>query len=139
MLNRVEYQGRFVRDPEVRETQSGVKFCQFTIAWSEKYKENETRCFLRCTAWRATAEMIGKYFQKGKECIVEGRLQTDEYNDKDGNKRSSTVCAVDRIHFCGTKSDAVQTANTSHTAAANDGLDGFMNIPDGINEELPFV
>lgn len=139
MLNRVEYQGRFVRDPEVRETQSGVKFCQFTIAWSEKYKENETRCFLRCTAWRATAEMIGKYFQKGKECIVEGRLQTDEYNDKDGNKRSSTVCAVDRIHFCGTKSDAVQTAGTSHTAATNDGLDGFMNIPDGINEELPFV
>lgn len=139
MLNRVEYQGRFVRDPEVRETQSGVKFCQFTIAWSEKYKENETRCFLRCTAWSATAEMIGKYFQKGKECIVEGRLQTDEYNDKDGNKRSSTVCAVDRIHFCGTKSDAVQTAGTSHTAATNDGLDGFMNIPDGINEELPFV
>lgn len=139
MLNRVEYQGRFVRDPEVRETQSGVKFCQFTIAWSEKYKENETRCFLRCTAWRATAEMIGKYFQKGKECIVEGRLQTDEYNDKDGNKRSSTVCAVDRIHFCGTKSDAVQTAGTSHTAATNDGLDGFMNIHDGINEELPFV
>lgn len=139
MLNRVEYQGRFVRDPEVRETQSGVKFCQFTIAWSEKYKENETRCFLRCTAWRATAEMIGKYFQKGKECIVEGRLQTDEYNDKDGNKRSSTVCAVDRIHFCGTKSDAGQTASTSRTSAANDGLDGFMNIPDGINEELPFV
>lgn len=143
MLNKVEFQGRFVRDPEVKETQSGVKYCQFTVAWSEKYKENETKCFLRCTAWRATAEMIGKHFQKGKECIVEGRLQTDEYTDKDGNKKSSTVCAVDRIHFCGSKSESSsgtsQTTSTGQTADTSDNLDGFMNIPDGIDEELPFA
>ena len=60
MENTVILQGRFVKDPEVKQTASGVSYTEFTVAWSEKYKEIETKCFLRCKAWRSTADFIGK-------------------------------------------------------------------------------
>ena len=62
MVNKLIYQGRLTADPELKRTQSDVSNMEFTIAWSEKYKESETKCFLRCKAWRNTAEFIDKYF-----------------------------------------------------------------------------
>ena len=76
MLNKLLYQGRLVADPEVKQTQRGVSFLEITIAWSEKYKETETSCFMRCKAWRNTAEFIGKWFRKGQEILIEGHMLT---------------------------------------------------------------
>ena len=104
MINKMILQGRLTADPELRQTQSGISVCSFTVAWSEKRNEIETKCFLRCTAWRGTAEFLSQYFSKGKEIVVEGKLNTREWEDADGNKRSSIELAVDTIHFCGSKS-----------------------------------
>ena len=134
MVNKVILQGRLVRDIEVKQTQSGVSFTEFTVAWSEKYKEAETRCFLRCKAWRQTAEFLGKYFHQGSEIVVEGQMVTEEW-EKDNQKQSRTICNVEKVNFCGSKSDNKQ--NTQQ-AAQKKSDDGFMNIPDGADEELPF-
>lgn len=105
MLNHMILQGRLVRDPEMRTTQSGSSVVSFTVAWSEKYKETEKQLFLDCTAWSGTAELVSKYFAKGKEIAVEGKLYTEKWEDKEGNKRSSIKMNVERVHFCGSKSD----------------------------------
>lgn len=113
MVNSTVLQGRLTADPELRKTSSDVSYCSFTVAWSEKYKEIETKCFLRCKAWRQTAEFLKKYFSKGQEIVVEGRLNTEEWEDKDGNKKSNTILSVMQINFCGPKVDrlAISTEN----------------------------
>lgn len=113
MLNKVVFQGRFTADPELKQTQSGVSYCKFTAAWSEKYKEVETQCFLECSSWRQNAEFISKYFKKGDQVIVEGRLVTNKWQDKDGNNRTTIVCEVDKCHFCGSKSGSQDAENNS--------------------------
>ena len=104
MLNKIAYQGRLTADVELKQTQSGVSFTEFTIAWSEKYKETETKCFLRCKAWRHTAEFLSNYFKKGSELLIDGRLITEQW-EKDGQPQSRTICEVKEVHFCGSKSN----------------------------------
>lgn len=106
MINRTILQGRLCADPEMRRTNNGTAVCSFRVAWSETVKDRETKLFLNCVAWQGTAEMICKYFCKGKELAVEGRLSTREYDDRDGNRRSVTEMTVDRVHFCGKNEDA---------------------------------
>lgn len=113
MINRTVLQGRLVRDVELRTTQSGISVASFTVAWSEKYKETETKCFLPCTAWRQTGEFVSKYFTKGQEINVTGKLQTREWEDKEGNKRSTIELVVDEAAFCGSKSDGAHSAHES--------------------------
>ena len=109
MINRTILQGRLCADPEMRRTNNGTAVCSFRVAWSETIKDRETKLFLNCVAWQGTAEMICKYFRKGKELAVEGRLSTREYDDRDGNRRSVTEMTVDRVHFCGKNEDAQGT------------------------------
>ena len=109
MINRTILQGRLCADPEMRRTNNGTAVCSFRVAWSETIKDRETKLFLNCVAWQGTAEMICKYFRKGKELAVEGRLSTREYDDRDGNRRSVTEMTVDRVHFCGKNEDAQVT------------------------------
>ena len=109
MVNRTILQGRLCADPEMRRTNNGTAVCSFRGAWSETIKDRETKLFLNCVAWQGTAEMICKYFRKGKELAVEGRLSTREYDDRDGNRRSVTEMTVDRVHFCGKNEDAQGT------------------------------
>lgn len=135
MINKLIYQGRLTADPELKRTQSDVSNLEFTIAWSEKYKEAETKCFLRCKAWRNTAEFISNYFKKGQEIIIEGRMVTEQWEDGE-EKKSRTICVIDKAHFCGSKSDA-SPSGVSHSTSVP-GPDGFEPIPDGIDEELPF-
>ena len=138
MLNNATIQGRLVADAEMRSTQAGVSVCSFRVAWSEKYKETETKLFLSCTAWRATADLICKHFHKGKEIIVEGKLSTQEWTDKEGGKRSSVEMTVDRVHFCGSKSDGGQASEPTYQT----GYGGGVNVPgpDDVSDdgELPF-
>ena len=102
MINKTLYQGRLTRDIELKKTSSDIAYTEFSVAWSEKYKESETKCFLRCKAWRSTAEFLQKYFSKGQEIGIEGHLVTEEW-EKDGQKQSRTICQVDKVHFCGSK------------------------------------
>lgn len=128
MLNNVTFQGRVTRDIELKETTGGIKFVNFTLAWSDKYKETEIKCFIRCKAWRQTAEFIDKFFHtKGSEVLVEGRLETEEW-EKDGQKQSMVVLNVSKAHFCGKKADSAQPAADAPAA-------GFTPADD---EELPF-
>lgn len=128
-LNKLEYQGRLTRDVELKHTSSDIAFCEFTIAWSEKYKESETKCFLRCKAWRNTAETLSKYFHKGKEILIEGHMITEEW-EKDGEKQSRTICQIDKVHFIGKKEDG--------GSGSNPAPDDFANVPEEIDAELPF-
>lgn len=131
MVNRMILQGRLCADPEMRRTQSGTAVCSFRVAWSETIKDRETKLFLNCVAWQGTAEMICKYFRKGKELAVEGRLSTREYDDRDGNRRSVTEMTVDRVHFCGKDTDA------PGTFPRTDGKSQFVEM-DEDESDLPF-
>jgi single-strand DNA-binding protein len=128
MINRTIVQGRLCHDPELRTTQSGVSVCSFRIAWSEKYKETETTLFLQCTAWRGLGEFVAKYFRKGQEIVVEGKLSTRDWQDKDGNNRNTNELTIDNASFCGPK-------QTEQTAQNDAELPADMSITD---EELPF-
>lgn len=131
MLNKSILQGRLVREVEMRTIGSGVPVASFTVAWSEKYKETETKCFLPCTAWRTTAEFISKYFTKGQEICVEGSLSTREWQDKEGNKRSTIELTVDKAHFCGSKSSGADS--NGHSG------DNFTELePAATDGDLPF-
>lgn len=134
MVNKVIYQGRLTKDPELKQTQSGIDNLLFTVAWSEKYKEVEKKCFMLCRAWRQTATFINDYFRKGSQIVVEGHLEQEEW--KEDNK--PIVLIVDKAHFCGSKSDNADAPKKS-TQYGTGTDDGFMKIPDGVDdEELPF-
>lgn len=130
MINKTILQGRFTADPTV-EQKGGFDMTEFTIAWSETYKEKETKCFLRCKAWRSKATHVAKYFKKGQECVIEGRLETEQW-EKDGQKQSRIVLNLENIHFCGPKSKG------SAADSSNKPDDDFVNVPEDGKEELPF-
>ena len=133
-VNHVVFQGRNVRDLELKSTQSGIEYVNFDVAWSDKYKENEIQCFLPCKAWRQTATFLDKYFHgKGAEMVLEGRLETEKWQDKDGNNRSRIVMNVDRVHFCGKKGDGA--GQTAEAAVPANVPDGAKEVPDS---DLPF-
>lgn len=139
MVNLTVIQGRLCADPELRRTQSDVPVCSFRVAWSEKYKENETKLFLPCTAWRGTGEFVNKYFRKGQEIVVRGKLATREWNDNDGNKRSTIELTVEEASFCGPKASG-DTGNTYSPAGSAINVPGpeieLEELPD--DGELPF-
>ena len=96
-------------DPELRQTQSGVASCQFTVAVNRKFADKNTgerqADFIRCQAWRQTAEFVSKYFSKGKMIAVEGSLRTGSYQDKNHPDvmHYTTDLMVDNVEFCGDK------------------------------------
>ena len=106
MVNKAIIHGRLVADPETRTTSSGTSVCNFRVAWSRKYKEQEAKLFLPCTAWGNTAEIVQNLFSKGKEIVLEGELRTNAWQDQNGNSRSNTELSVDRVHFVGPKESA---------------------------------
>ena len=142
MLNHATIQGRLTRDPELRQTQSGTPVAGFTVAWSEKYKENEQKLFMPCVAWGKQGEFVANYFVKGQETTVEGKLVTRKWEDKNGNNRETVELIVDRIHFCGPKQDrdTGYSADPGYGAAPGYGSDpgaGFVPAVD-TDEDLPF-
>ena len=129
MVNDMIFQGRFTADPELQKTKSDIPYTEFTVAWNDKRQDTETVCFLRCKAWRHTAEFITKYFKKGKEVIVEGRLVTDTW-ENEGKQQSRTYCLVEKVHFCG-------SAGSSAAGNNADELNKWVGVGDS-DEELPF-
>lgn len=109
MLNHITLMGRMVRDPELRSTQSGTPVCSFTLACDRDFKtkdsgEKETD-FIDCVAWRSTAEFVSKYFTKGRMIALDGRLQAQNWTDRDGNKRVSTEIVAENAYFADSKRD----------------------------------
>lgn len=130
-MNRIIIKGRLTATPELRTTQSGVETCLFTVAvdrYAGKDKERATD-FIPCRAWRATAAFVSLYFTKGKEILVEGAMNIDEY-EKDGEKRKYTYINVGSVEFCGSKSDAGQSAAAAQNTA--------VGTQEPIDDDLPF-
>ena len=101
-MNCVQLVGNLTRDPELRQTQSGISACQFTIACQRRFKNkdgNYDADFISCIAWRQTAEFIAKYFKKGSRIGVTGSIQTRSYDAQDNSKRYVTEVVVDAAEF----------------------------------------
>lgn len=142
MLNKSIVQGRLVAAPELRSTQSGKSVAAFTLAWSEKYGEQEQQLFIPCVAWGKVGESASRYFAKGQEALVEGKLITRKWQDKEGNNRSTTELIVERMHFCGPKRSDQPGGNSSGYAPPSQnnysaGNNSFAEINDD-DGDLPF-
>ncbi len=106
MLNITALQGRLVADPELRTTQNGTKVTRFRLAVERDYVDNAgTRQadFISIVAWRGTAEFVCKYFEKGQMIAISGRIQTRNYEDKNGEKRAAVEVVAENVSFCGSK------------------------------------
>ena len=136
-MNVVCITGRMTREPEVRYSQSGTAFASFTLAVDRRFKrEGEPSAdFPNCTAFGKTAEFLEKYFSKGMKAEVVGRIQTRSYDGKNG-KVYVTEIVAEQVNFAESKGDSAPKSNIAKPQ--NDPLDGFMDIPDEIDEELPF-
>lgn len=112
MLNHIVIMGRLGKDPELRRTQSGVAVATFNVAVDRDFKDKATgqraTDWITCVAWRSTAEFVEKYFSKGSQVLVAGRLQMREWTDKDGNKRISAEVQAENVYFAGAKTEGGQ-------------------------------
>ena len=138
MLNRVIVMGRLVRDPELRRTQSGTAVTSVRIAVDRDFKDQsgeKQADFFDVVAWRATAEFMVRHFTKGRMAVVEGRLQTREWTDRDGNKRVVTEIIADKVYFGDSK--IPQEQQEANFQRLSESMDQFAEIgqEDG---ELPF-
>jgi single-strand DNA-binding protein len=140
-MNKVELLGRMVRDPEIRYAsgENANANCRFTVAVNRKFKNKETgqydADFISCVAFNQQAEFVNKWFHKGDPIVVDGWIRTGSYTNKEGVKVYTTEVSVDGVEFVpGVKNGE----NTTATAPSQAATDGFMNIPDTVEEELPF-
>ena len=121
MLNTVSLMGRFTKAPELRFTQSGTPVATFALAVERDFKDSNGEKgvdYFDCVAWRNTGEFIDKYFTKGSAAVVNGRLQTRTWVDKDGNNRRAVEVKVESIYFAGSK-----PAEQGNQAAQRGGYD----------------
>lgn len=145
-MNNVQLVGRMTRDPETRWTTGNNQMCiaRFTLAVDRRFKKDgdqQTADFISCKAFGKTAEFIEKYFNKGRRIGVVGRIETGSY-EKDGNKVYYTEVIVEQAEFVDNKSDASNNTETSfnnNDSKPSTPVDQFINVPDEIQEELPFT
>lgn len=137
-MNRVILMGRLTKDPSITYTQGAEPTCiaRYTLAVDRRGKkqdDQQTADFISCVAFKNNAEFAEKYLRQGTKIAVEGRIQTGSYTNRDGQKVYTTDVIIDSQEFAESKKE---TQDTAQSAPA--GSDGFMNVPDGIDEELPF-
>lgn len=137
-MNSVQLVGRLTRDPEMRYTDGGSSIARFSLAVDRRYKSENgpTADFPNCVAFGRTAEFIEKYFRKGMRMGCQGRIQTGSYTNNDGQKVYTTDVAVESCEFVESKASQQPEENNNGFGPADE--NGFMNIPDDIDEELPF-
>ena len=141
-MNKCTLLGRAVRDPEVRYSQgaNATAVARFSIAVNRRFKrEGEPDAdFFNCTAFGKLAEIMEKYLKQGKQICISGRVENDNYTDKNGNKVYGTRILVEEMDFCGSKEDSPTNEQKAQNTAKSEAREGFMDIPDGVYEELPF-
>ena len=126
-VNHLVFQGRMVDAPSCGQTTGGTDYANFRLAWNEKYKDKEVKCFLECKAFGGTAKFIGQYMnQKGQEVLMEGKLNTEEW-EKDGQKRNKIVLIVSNAHFCGKREGGADSGDVQPNMT-----------PVNMDGELPF-
>ena len=139
-MNKVILMGRLTRNPEVRYSDGGSSIARFTLAVDRKFKrENDEQSadFISCIAFGKTAEFLEKYGCKGTKFVIEGRIQTGSYTNKDGQRVYTTDVVVEQLEFAESKCSSDNNSGNRPSPSGTVG-DGFMNIPDTIDEELPF-
>lgn len=140
-LNVVAIMGRLAADPQMRQTQAGKSVCSFRIACDRGRKDangqNQTD-WLDVVAWDKTADFVSRYFPKGSMIAVTGRLQSRNYQDKNGNNRTAIEIVANQVSFCGEKKQekSFQPANENALNFAQGGNDDFATIED--DGDLPF-
>ena len=134
-MNSVQLIGRLTRDPEIRYTDGGASIARFGLAVDRRFKQENgaDADFINIVSFGKTAEFIEKYFHKGMKIALNGRIQTGSYTDKDGKKVYTTDIVAENVEFCESKGNS---ANNDAPSTTQNGE--FMNIPDGMDEELPF-
>ena len=135
MLNHITIHGRLTADPELKQTQSGVSVCNFTVAVDRSYKNGEERQtdFFTVVCWRGLADMVSKYFAKGKEILVSGEMQSRKWQDNEGNNRIAWEIMAKEVDFCGSKSD---NGGSSAPTFQTNNSQKFEEIGD--DDSLPF-
>ena len=138
-MNKVILMGRLTRDPEVRYSQgeNSMAIARYTLAVDRRFNRNNdenTADFIGCVAFGKSGEFAEKYFHKGTKVLVTGRIQTGSYTNRDGQKVYTTDVVVERQEFLEKRADNSQP----DSGAAESYDDRYMDIPDGIDEELPF-
>lgn len=140
-MNKVILSGRLTSDPEIRYTTGNEHtIASFTLAVDRKVARNNgetTADFIRCMGWDKKAEFLEKYCHKGTKLLLTGRIQTGSYTDKDGKKVYTEEVIAEELEFAESKK-ADSNAEPKNNCPPAD-ADGFMNIPDGIDEDLPFA
>ena len=136
-MNKVLLVGRFTKDPEIKYANSGLTIASFNVAVDRKYKKEgeQSADFVSCKAFGKTAEFIEKYFHKGMRIGIDGRIQTGSYQKDDGSKVYTTDVVCDGVEFVESKSS---DGNAPKAKQEEQQADDFVNVPDGIDEELPF-
>lgn len=148
-MNKVILMGRLTRDPDVRystsDGASSASVARYTLAVDRRYKkENEpTADFINCVAFGKVAEFAERYLHQGTKIVIDGRIQTGSYTNKDGNKVYTTDVVVENSEFAESKATAQQNGVNTDTAKparpSSTDADGFMSIPDNLGDEgLPF-
>lgn len=134
-INRIVLMGNITRDLELRSTTSGKSVLQFSIAVERDKKDtngNKNTDFIDCVAWNSTAEFISRNFVKGSAIAIDGKLQIEEWNDKDGGKRKAAKILVQSVSFCGRKYN-----QNSQTQNAKDEHEGFFDEINNFEYDLP--
>ncbi len=152
-MNKVILMGRLTRDPEVRYSQGeqATAVARYTLAVDRRFRrdnDQQTADFINCVAFGRSGEFAEKYFHKGIKIAITGRIQTGSYTNQEGQKVYTTDVVVEEQEFAESKAASEQSSASFQpgggfqpagrpepSAAVGD---GFMNIPDGIDEELPF-
>ena len=143
-MNKVILMGRLTRDPEVRygAGENSTAVARYTIAVDRRFKRDgeQNTDFIGCVAFGRNAEFAEKYLRQGTKIVLTGRIQTGSYTNRDGQKVYTTDIVVEEQEFAENKAAASNggQGNYSRPSAAPSDADGFMNIPDGIDDELPF-
>lgn len=140
-MNKVILMGRLTRDAEIRYSQgeNSMAIARFSLAVDRRFRKDgeQGADFINCIAFGKTAEFYEKFGRKGTKFVIEGRIQTGSYTNKDGQRVYTTDVVVENTEFAESKSNN-QSGNSSQNNSVPSSDDGFMNIPDGIDEELPF-
>ena len=144
VLNHITISGNLTADVELKQTQSGVSVCRFTVAVNRKYaKDGDKKTdFFRCIAWRKSAEFLANYAGKGTQIVVEGHLEQEEYTDKNGNKRDAITVVAENAQVVFTKrTEGAQETKTDKaeyvpTHYEQNATDGFVEV--SVDVGLPF-
>ncbi len=149
-MNKVILMGRLTRDPELRQTTSGIQVCSFSVAVNRRFAKDgqQNADFINCTAWRQQAEFICKYFRQGSMIALVGSLQSRSWENQEGKRQYSTDVVVEEVHFTGSKKETgtdtsgdsfgmTQPAPSADSALGDIDSMGFQTI-EGSEDDLPF-